>query len=226
MAIQGIERLLQNQGSDTQSVNNSSMAGSIKSLGRDTFLKLLVKQLQYQDPLNPMSNTDFTAQLAQFSSLEQMTNMSEDMKKLSDLQASMNNMQALDFLGKKVSAKGDIVEYNGQEVGLDFYLDKAASDVEVDIYDATGNLVRTINMQDVPSGDAFCQWDGKDNGGDTVGPGRYTFKVIAADAQGAKVNATTYATGTVSGVRYDDGVTYLVVGNKEVTISNIEKIQG
>ncbi len=226
MAIQGIDRFLQNQASEAQAGSITKNNGGIKALGRDTFLKLLVKQLQYQDPLNPMSNTDFTAQLAQFSSLEQMTNMSEDMKKLSDLQASMNNMQAVDFIGKRVSAKGDIVEFNGQEVGLDFYLDSAATDVDVDIYDPTGNLVKTIHMQNVPAGDAVCHWDGRDNAGDMVQPGKYTFKVDANDAQGAKVDATTYATGTVTGVTYDKGITYLIVGDKEVTISNVEKIQG
>ncbi len=77
-------------------------AASSKDLGKDDFLKILVTQLQHQDPTSPMQDKEFIAQMAQFSSLEQMTNMSEGFSRLSGLLASS---EAAGFLGKKVEIR-------------------------------------------------------------------------------------------------------------------------
>ncbi len=68
-------------------------------LGKDDFLKLLITQLQNQDPTSPMENTEFIAQMAQFSSLEQMTNMSTSFTKMA---AFINSSEAANTIGKKV----------------------------------------------------------------------------------------------------------------------------
>ncbi|MCD6569302.1 MAG: flagellar hook assembly protein FlgD [Deltaproteobacteria bacterium] len=222
MPIAGLDSILANQ----VGIPQPGSATVPQSLGKDAFLKLLVTQLQYQDPLSPMENTEFTAQLAQFSSLEQLTEMGLSMAEFSKLQGSINNIQALSFIGKQISAKGNIVEYSGQEINLNFELDDNAEYLKVEIYDMDGNLVRTIEETGVPGGDVQCFWDGKDNTGHEVAGGRYTFKVEAIDIDGAYIGVKTYAVGKVTGVRYDHGITYLIIGNKEVTISEVEKILG
>ncbi len=222
MSIVGLDSVLANQG---QSLNLSSATGA-QSLGKDTFLKLLVTQLQYQDPLSPMDNMEFTSQLAQFSSLEQLTDMGSYMEKLNKLQGSINNIQALSFIGKQVSATGNIVEYSGQPINLDFELEGSAAEVVVKVYTVEGTLVRAINMADAPQGDIQCLWDGKDDSGSLVSAGRYVFSVAATGYDESYVESKTYATGTVTGVRYDGGITYLIIGDKEVTISDVEKILG
>ena len=86
----------------TSGNRTDGLAKAPDALGRDDFLNMLVTQLQYQDPLNPMDSTDFTAQLAQFSSLEQLTNMSDQLKNLAAAQTALNNSQAVSYIGRTV----------------------------------------------------------------------------------------------------------------------------
>jgi flagellar basal-body rod modification protein FlgD len=222
MSAIGLDSILANQGS----VDTSTKAQKSDAMGKDTFLKLLVTQLQYQDPLNPVENTEFTAQLAQFSSLEALTDMGEAMSQMSYLQGSLNNIQALSFIGKEVSAQGNIIHYNGEDVGINFSLDEDAADVSVHIYTEDGTSVRTIQIGEASDGDLEYVWDGTDDSGEAVSSGRYTFVIEAVDYNGQAVSSTSYATGEVTGVRYDDGITYLIIGDKEVTISDVDKISG
>ncbi|MBW1702547.1 MAG: flagellar hook assembly protein FlgD, partial [Deltaproteobacteria bacterium] len=97
-------------GLDPVSMNNSQLSTPGDStLGKDAFLNLLVTQLRHQDPLSPMESTQFTAQLAQFSSLEQLSSVNENLGILRIYQASINNSQAVGFIGKTVKASGDSV---------------------------------------------------------------------------------------------------------------------
>ncbi len=222
MAIVGLETILANQGAVTDTQSSSSTSASSK----DQFFKLLVTQLQYQDPLNPVENTEFTAQLAQFTTLELMENQNNTMEEILQLQGSMNNMQTLSFIGKQVSGTGNIVNYTGEEVTLNFELEDSASDVTISIYTDEGTLVRTLEMSDVPGGDVQSVWDGRNNVGEEVSAGRYAFTIEATDQDGLAVSGKTYTTGAVTGVRYDGGITYLIIGDKEITISDVEKIIG
>ena len=83
------------------------------SLGKEDFLKLLVAQLAHQDPLSPMENQEFVAQLAQFSSLEQMTNVNSNLQLLQVAQASMTNSQIASLIGKNVEVRSDQVRLLG-----------------------------------------------------------------------------------------------------------------
>ncbi len=222
MSTVGMDAILANQGS----TNTGSTSEAAKSLGKDEFLKLLVKQLQYQDPLNPVENTDFTAQLAQFTSLETLSNIDDNISQLGILQNSINNMNAVSFIGKQVNAKGNILNYTGSDLNIDFSLDALAAAVRVNIYAEDGTLVRTIERANVQEGNIQCVWDGTDHDGEQVSEGRYRFYIEAADYEGNAVGTTSYAAGMVTGVRYDKGVTYLIIGNKEVNIADIDKIQG
>lgn len=222
MSTVGIDSILAGQ----SSFGTSSAAEKSKSLGKDDFLNLLVKQLQYQDPLSPMENADFTAQLAQFTSLETLTNIDDNIASLGVLQSSINNITAVSFIGKQVEAQGNIVNYSGNEVQINCELDSPAAVVEVNIYDSEGKLVRTMESVNVAAGEAQCTWDGLDDDGNELEEGRYRFFIRALDYEGASVGVTTYTTGQVTGVRYEGGITYLIVGDKEVNIADIKKIQG
>ena len=81
--------------------------GPTQELDRDAFLNLLITQLQNQDPLDPTDSVEFTAQLAQFSSLEQLGNVNDNLKLLQDFQASINNSQAVSLIGKEITASGN-----------------------------------------------------------------------------------------------------------------------
>jgi flagellar basal-body rod modification protein FlgD len=193
---------------------------------KNMFLNLLVKQLQYQDPLNPVENTEFTAQLAQFSQLESLSEMNGNIEEMTQFQNSMNSMAAVSFIGKQVNAGGNAINYSGGESSIDFNLEGNASEVTVTIYNSAGSVVRTIGMNTVQQGDVTCSWDGRNNNGESVSPGKYYFTVKATDFNGAAVKTSTYANGTVTGVKFENGTIFLQVGDKEVTLADITKITG
>jgi len=195
------------------------------TMGKDAFLTLLITQLQHQDPLNPADSTEFTAQLAQFSSLEQLNNVNENLSALKLYQASINNAQAVSFIGKDVVATGNSVEArSGQTVACEFDLAKPAQKVVVSVYDATGAFVKDVVATGLTAGRQTVSWDGRDRGGNTVADGAYTFEVQAEGSGKEAVAATTYTRGTVSGVSFQDGVTYLAVGNRRVAIGDVVQV--
>ncbi|HVN70569.1 MAG TPA: flagellar hook capping FlgD N-terminal domain-containing protein, partial [Desulfomonilia bacterium] len=220
------DNILANQSAAAAAASVASASATSASSEKDMFLNLLVKQLQYQDPLNPMENTEFASQLAQFSSLEALTSMKDSVDKLSQVQGTMSNTQALSFIGKKVSANGNTIQFTGSSSTLNFNLSDKASQVQVTIYNSSGTAVRAFNATGVQSGDIQCTWDGKDDKGQALAAGKYYFTVSAKGYDGNAVNATTYATGTVTGVRFDGGNVYLEIGDKEVNLADVSKISG
>lgn len=92
-------------------------ASTGKALGKDEFLKLFVNQLKYQDPLKPMDSSEFTAQLAQFSSLEQLFNINSGLQNLLSFQSSLNNGMVTGFIGKNVRTEEGIT---GKVTGISF----------------------------------------------------------------------------------------------------------
>jgi len=217
MALNAISTLTDN--------GTASSATKSKSLDKDAFLKLLTTQLQNQDPLNPTDSTEFTAQLAQFSSLEQLTNVNATLNTLNLYQASINNAQAVGFIGKDIIANGNSIEKkSGQPVSCDYELPAAAKSVVVTIYDATGNFVRDYQKTALAAGQQSLTWDGRDRNGNTVADGAYTFEVQAVDQKGAKLNVTTFSKGTVTGVTFEDGITYLITGKNKTAIGNVTQV--
>jgi flagellar basal-body rod modification protein FlgD len=211
-------------GSGTTSAGSSSATDST-TMGKDAFLKLLVTQLQHQDPLNPADSTEFTAQLAQFSSLEQLNNVNENLASLKQYQASINNAQAVSFIGKDIVSKGNTLQMtSGQPVACEFELDQAAKRAVVSIYDSTGAYVKDVVATGLSAGKQTVSWDGKDRNGNTAADGAYTFDVQAEGSNKETVGATTYCKGTVSGVTFRDGITYLTVGSGKVAIGDVTQI--
>jgi flagellar basal-body rod modification protein FlgD len=194
-------------------------------LDKDAFLRLLTTQLQHQDPLNPTDSTEFTSQLAQFSSLEQLSNVNETLNTLKLYQASINNAQAVGFIGSDIVANGKSIEMkSGKAVSCDYELPAAAKRVVVTIYDATGNFVRDFEKTTLAAGKQSLTWDGRDRNGNTVADGAYTFEVQAVDPKGAKLDVKTFSKGTVTGVTFEDGITYLITGKTKTAIGDVTQV--
>lgn len=205
---------------DTTLFNNAS-----DILGKDDFLTLLITQLQNQDPLNPTDSTEYTAQLAQFSSLEQLSNINANIEYLQLYQESINNAQAVSFIGKGVTALGDAIRISeGVADSSEFELAANASGVTINIYDETGNLVKTIEKGVMEAGRQTVDWDGTDNNGNQLADGDYAFEVMAVDADGQEIQAITYTSGIVSGVTFSNGTTYFIVESQKIPISDIIEV--
>ncbi len=193
---------------------------------QNTFLKLLTAQIQYQDPLNPMENTEFTAQLAQFTTVEQLQQANTNLGYLQLYMASINNSQALSFIGKEVIAGGNTVYWDGSKAPeLNYLLESDASQVIVNVFDENNRLVHTIHGAGGQEGQNKTVWNGVDSQGNQLPEGSYSFQVHATDMEGNQINAITMATGTVEGITFDNGVTYAVVGGQKIPIGDIVEIK-
>lgn len=196
------------------------------ALGRDDFLNLLVTQLQYQDPLNPMDSTDFTAQLAQFSSLEQLTNMNDQLTALTDTQIALRNSQAVAYIGDTVLCDGNttaITDSVPRPLHVD--LDAPAADVFVSLYDATGALRATYNAGAMGAGRGSIDWPGTDRDNNSLPDGNYRFEVAAVGSSGESVDIRPLTSGRVSGVAFEDGQATLMVNGQAVRLEDVREVR-
>jgi flagellar basal-body rod modification protein FlgD len=195
-----------------------------KELGKEDFLTLLVTQMRHQDPLSPMDSVQFTSQLAQFSSLEQMFGMNEALGNIQDSLGSQAEDNLLAYIGKTVKTDDSrITLKDGQsEAGLYALEDRAY--VTIDIRNADGAVVRTMEEGWKDPGEHPFQWDGRNNNGLTLNDGIHTFEVRASDEAGSEVYTRSYISGKVTGVTYENSIPYLIVGDKWVAPNDIISI--
>ncbi len=205
----------------TSTNQSSSASGSAAATGTtaDTsgtltqadFLKLMTAQLQAQDPTNPVDNTQFVSQMAQFSQLSATQQLDTDMQSLgSNIQSALQSAQVLsssNLVGRDVLVPGSTADYAGDAVAGAVNV-TSAGDVTVAIKDASGQVVRTIDLGQQSSGLSKFSWDGKDDQGNAVENGSYT---LAASVGGTSQD--TYLSGKVDSVGYggSDIGTYLQV---------------
>jgi flagellar basal-body rod modification protein FlgD len=216
--ITAIDAIPGNEG--TASVKRSD------ALGKEDFLQLLVAQLQAQDPLSPMDAQDFSAQLAQFSALEQMSNVNVNLEKIHALEISMANTSALDLIGRNVDAPGNNVIHNkGESHTLRYSLENNASVVQVDIFDSFGNRVASVGLNDQNAGNNRVIWNGSDSLGNPLEKGIYSFRVEARTAEGNAVGTSTLAEGQVTEVLFDEGQAFAIVNGEKLPVNQITRIR-
>lgn len=195
------------------------------TMGKEDFLNLLVTQLQHQDPLNPMDSTGFTAQLAQFSSLEELQNINETLGSVGNSQTILTNSQAVDYIGKRIQAVGDQLELtSGQPVSIEFNLNQDAAGVYVRIYNQVGEYVQDLEPGPLTAGLQSVSWDGMDHQNQQAPDGTYRYEVMAMDADGNTMSVTSFTSGTVSGVYYKNGLAYLLTASQEIPLGNVVQV--
>lgn len=203
------------------SKNVTSTTTTTKTLGKDDFMKLLLAQLKNQDPLKPVDGTDFAAQLAQFSSLEQLSNMNTELKNQSVSQMTMNYAQSVNMIGKEVVTKsGNSLAVSGPTTDLSYKLATDAQSVTITILDKQGKLVKTWDEAAQKAGINKVTWDTS-----TVETGDYTFQVIAKDSKGQTVSVDTMTTGLVTAVHFRNNQILATVNGLEVPLSNIIEVK-
>mgnify|MGYP001208938734 FL=1 len=212
----------------TNTTNNTPLASQLSSvtskttsLGKDDFLKMLVAQLKHQDPLNPMDGTEFAAQLAQFSSLEQLTNMNTQLTNLGLYQKTMISTEAVNLLGKEVTVgQGNQFQVDGENGNFSYSVAGDAAQVSISILDVSGREVDRIEAGPQSAGQQNVAWQKGNNSN-----GLYSYKVTAVDANGDGVKVTSMTTGKVTAVQYKDNAIYLTVNGQEVAFSNIVSVK-
>ncbi len=212
---------------------SASSAGTSQSL-QQTFLQLLVAQMNNQDPLNPVDNSQLTTQMAQISTVGGINTLNTTVAGLvAQLQQSAT-IQSAQLTGHSAMVAGSSLNLaansgSGSSTGVSavggYTLGGAASSVTVTITDSTGATVKTLQMGAQGTGMQDFTWDGKTNAGATAAAGTYTFSVQAA-INGAPVTATAYNLQTILGaVPQPDGSTQLMLGNgTQVPFSGVQQI--
>jgi len=195
-----------------------------KDLDKEAFLRLLTTQLKNQDPLEPMKDRDFIAQMSQLSSLEQIMNMSKSVQSFVDTAAQLYRTQAVSMIGKTAVVKSNTITVsNGVPEVKTFKLD-AAANIVVRIYDEKGTFIKEQKLGNVEAGMQLLAWDGKDENGIKVKDGKYTFKILRVTENGNFDEIPSVESGTVSGVQFDGNKINLVVNSKIYDISEISEI--
>jgi flagellar basal-body rod modification protein FlgD len=195
-------------------------------MNKDDFLKLFIAQMQNQDPLNPMDSTQFLGQLAQLTQVEQAYNTNSNLASLIAAQNNSNNLSAVSFLGAMVTANSDQVNLSGGQANISYNLAARADKVLVQISDAAGNLVQTINVANAASGNNSVSWDGKGSNGADLVPGVYTVAVTATGADGTQFSGTPMIQGKVDGLSLDATTPTLSVGGINIPLSSVLQVKG
>lgn len=196
------------------------------NLDKDAFFKLMLAQMKNQDPTNPMKSHEMAAQLANFSSLEQMQNMNRTLEELKNAQKPSENFQALNLIGKAVAGDSSKVVRgaNDKDHDFKFSLPMAADEVTVKVRDADGAVVRTYNLKGLKQGENKLTWNGEDEKGMKAAMGEYQFIAEAKTADGKKLGIKTDFDGVITGVSYSADGPVLNVGNQAIRFRDVKKI--
>lgn len=188
-----------------QSQTNSLMGDT-----QDRFLTLLVTQLQNQDPLNPMDNAQVTSQIAQLSTVNGIQQLNNTLLALSGQMDMSQSLQAANLIGKNVLVPGAKVSVGSDpadpaaKTATSFGIDLLSGSAKtvVSILDASGAVVRKLDLGTMDAGVYPLTWDGKNDLGEPVPDGAYTVQVAASDADGQPVSAQALTSGKVGSVAY------------------------
>jgi len=215
----------------TQSVSSltgeANVQQAVSELGADVFLRLLVTQLQSQDPTNPTENGEFVAQLAQFTTLEETTNTNALLEQLIGQDVQRTQFDLVNFIGRTVVTEGDTISLGETDQPiLTYALNDTATSVTIEILGEDGQVLRSIQSESPGTAGAHdVKWDGLDEDGDRLLEGVYQFRVNAIHANGAPVSNFTFARERVSNIVLGAENPIVVQSGKTLNTQDIISIQ-
>ncbi|KFE57826.1 flagellar hook assembly protein FlgD [Pseudomonas syringae] len=197
------------------------------ALGKDAFLQLLVTQMKNQNPLDPQDNSEFVAQLAQFSSLESMQNLTSTVDTIAASYQSSQALQASSLVGRSVivNAGSTSIDTTKGMAGT-VVVPSTSSLTTVKIYDSAMNVVKTVDLGRQSAGNAAFTWDGKNDEGEAVASGNYSF-VASGTLDGTPTNLATYLPATVNSVTTGvngGAMTLNLAGGQSIALSAVQTI--
>lgn len=208
---------------------SAAEAAMKKSTGmnKDDFLKLFITQLQNQDPLDPQDGTQFIAQLAQLTQVEQAYNTNSNLQSMLNQAGNSTTLAAVSLIGKQVEAQGSQLDLqSGTPASINFSLERAAEQLSVSILDANGNVVKTLAAGAKGSGFGSVSWDGRDDAGAQLASGAYSFSLSAKDVSGDSVAGTPLIRGRVDGVDMSGAAPVLAIGNIKLDLAEVTSVSG
>ncbi|MGZ3689958.1 MAG: flagellar hook assembly protein FlgD, partial [Pseudobdellovibrio sp.] len=221
-------RAVLNKASDKNWVDdNKRVAGhGNPAMDKDAFFKLMLAQLKNQDPMNPLKNHEMAAQLAQFSSLEQMTNMNKTLTKLEGKQSQPENFQALNLIGKTVAGDSSKVVRTqfDNEHDFNYNLPQDATEATVKLLGSKGEMVREYKLTNLKAGANKLTWNGTNEAGVKQPAGEYSFHIEAKNSVGGKIPVNTQFKGEITGLSFSAEGPVLQVGSQTIKMRDISQI--
>jgi len=194
------------------------------TLGKDDFMKLLLTELQYQDPTAPMDTEKILAQTSQLATLEASDNTNNALK---DLAASLGNAQqfsTIAAIGKTADLGSDSIAHDkGSSSTFEVYFPNNIQSGTVSIKDSSGQVVKTLDVGTNPSGVYRFTWDGTDQGGNGADSGIYHVSANYADKDG-KTHETRLGAYPIEAVRFENGKSLVKLGSNYVPLENIKEV--
>ncbi|GGI16316.1 MAG: flagellar hook assembly protein FlgD [Oxalicibacterium faecigallinarum] len=191
---------------------------------QDRFLKLLVTQMQNQDPLNPMDNAEVTSQMAQLSTVTGIDKLNSTLESLISSSAANNSLQAANLIGRGVLSSGNQISLADEKGIMGVEFSGPVDAAQVIIKDASGNVVHTVDLGAQEAGPIPLLWDGTTSSGEKAADGTYTFEVKATLA-GSAVATTPLQFGVVTAVTTNsDGAKVSVPGLGALDVSKIRQV--
>ena len=205
-------------------VNGGRAAKTSTDEAQDRFLKLLVTQIQNQDPLNPMDNAQVTSQLAQLSTVSGIDKLNASVTAMSANFLSAQNLQAANMIGHGVIAPGNTIGLHDGKAIFGIELPQNADGAELTIKDSSGFTVRKMSLGVLPSGINTMTWDGKTDSGAAAANGTYSFSVNATSGD-KKLDVTSLSFGIVSSITSTPQGAKLSVANVgDISMSDVRQI--
>jgi flagellar basal-body rod modification protein FlgD len=212
MLTEGVGSIYPNAGTTSDS--------NTEKLEYTDFLTLFIAQLQNQDPMNPLDSAEFTAQLAQFSNVEQLYQVNANLSGIQETLNSQEQQDYIDLIGKTVKIEGNRIQIEDGKVQSGSYQLEDRADVIVDVFNSDGMKVRTLRPGFKNGGEHNLEWDGKNDNGERVEDGSYFFDVVAKDSRGNWVTSNLYISGEITGLKYEYGLPYLMLGDKLISVES------
>ncbi|WP_072215624.1 flagellar basal body rod modification protein [Campylobacter coli] len=223
--------------SDTSSTSSSGLVSNPNAtLDKDAFLKLLLIELQHQDPTDPMDSDKMLTQTSQLSALEMQQNTNTTMQKMVETMQLLSNSfstsmstSAIGAIGKMATVSDNKIKLTGANelIALKMYLpeDSDENGVTLEVYDSNNKLVfsEKSGEQSVSQGLFTMEWPGRNNDGVYAGDGEYTVKMVYNNKNGEKITAN-YGTYPIEGVVFKEGIAYAKMAGQEVPFDAISEI--
>lgn len=205
-------------------VYNSAAVKDKTTLAKDDFLKLLLVELQHQDPTEPMDSEKILSQTSQLATLESAENTN---KTLAELSSSLSNAQqftTIAAIGKTADLGSDaIAQDKGTLSTFEVYFPNAVEQGTVEVTDGDGNLVQTIDVGTNPAGVYQFTWDGMDKSGNVAESGIYHVNASYTDQNGTP-QKTRLGAYPIESVRFDGSQTLVKVGSNYVPLQNVREV--
>ncbi|MBT8148615.1 MAG: flagellar hook assembly protein FlgD [Pseudomonadales bacterium] len=209
------------------SLGEAAEQGKAKSdeLGQDAFLQLMIAQLQHQDPLSPQENGEFIAQLAQFSSVEGITNLGSSVNELVNEFRSSRALEASALVGSTVEIDSNVAPLQqGSNLQGTIVLPASAEQLQITVQTPLGEVVRVEQLSAQAAGDIAFAWDGSNSNGDRMPPGNYRVNASAIlNGESTEVPVRLSANVNSVSVGSDSSITLNVDGVGEINIDEVRK---